>query len=92
MKILSPLFLLLVFSLNSYSQVTGKVSDPTGEPLPYVNIYIEGSFSGTTSNENGDYELEVSEDGSYTVVFQSLGYKTQKKEIAPSSYPFRLDV
>lgn len=92
MKYNLTLFLFFIFSISAFSQITGKVTNASQEPLPYVNIYLENTFTGTTTNENGVYELEVSNPGDYTLVFQFLGYKTLKKDIAPEEFPFILDI
>ena len=85
------LLLLLFCSFSGLAQITGKVTNKEAEPLAYVNIYLEGSFSGTTTNENGIYELDVSKPGDYSVVFQFLGYKTEKRTISVSSLPYTLN-
>ena len=41
------------------SQIQGTVKDLKGKPLPYVNIFIENTYKGTTSNEDGQYELNI---------------------------------
>ncbi|MDG5491737.1 DUF5686 and carboxypeptidase regulatory-like domain-containing protein [Psychroserpens sp. SPM9] len=84
----------LVFALisfQSFSQITGTVTDSNNQPLPFVNIYIENTYIGTTSNEEGNYELNIKQAKNYTVVFQFLGYKTVKKEVEITSFPFTLD-
>lgn len=89
-----PLFLILLLffcSLSSFAQISGTVTNQEGEPLPYVNIFLEGSVTGTTTNEKGFYELEINQPGNYTIVFQYLGYKTLKKAIQPNNFPFVLD-
>ncbi len=91
MKIPLLCFFLLSFSLCE-AQLIGKVTDTKGEPLPYVNIYLEDSYSGTTTNDDGNYSLSVAEDTSQTVIFQFLGYKTLRKEITPISSPYILNV
>ena len=75
-----------------HSQITGTVKDTSGQPLPYVNIFIENTYSGTTSNEEGYYELSVSKTGTYTVVFQFLGYKTLTKKIEAAKFPYTANV
>lgn len=82
--------LLTAFQLNS--QVLGRVTDQDGKPLSTVNIYIENSFKGTTSNDEGRYELELNKTGSYTFIFRYLGYKTEKRSIEITSFPYKLDV
>ncbi len=76
----------LLVSTIATSQVIGKVTDTEGVPLPFVNVYIENSYIGTTTNDDGNYKLDT--DGyqddnldKATVVFQFLGFKTLKKEL-----------
>lgn len=88
----SILLFFIFLNVSLSAQITGKVTDANNQPLPYVNIYLENSYTGTTSNEEGNYSLEISERGNYTIVFQFLGYNTVKKEIAVSSFPYRLDI
>lgn len=84
--------LALSLSLFSYSQITGTVTDTKEQPLPFVNIYIEDTFIGTTTNENGIYELNLDKTGDYNIIFQYLGYKTLKKTISVDQLPFQLSV
>ena len=69
--------LVLLFCGISYGQttVTGVVSDEGG-PLPGVNIQIDGTTRGTSTDFDGVYSIEVS-DGEI-LVFSYVGYKTQK--------------
>jgi hypothetical protein len=74
---------LLLFLLNcffSYAQIiSGSITDEKGETLADVNIYIEDSFTGTTSNAEGKYELKLKQlTEESTLVFQYLGFKTEK--------------
>ncbi|PTM09282.1 MAG: hypothetical protein DA407_06095 [Bacteroidetes bacterium] len=78
-------------SLLSFSQIIGNVKSSTNETLAFVNIYIEDTYKGTTSNEDGNYELNVTETGNYTVVFKFLGFKTEKKDITITSFPYELN-
>lgn len=86
------LFLFLPATFSLYSQVTGTITNSEGEPLPYVNIYLEGSVTGTITNENGRYQLDISRPGNYDVVFQYLGYRREKKTIRPDSFPYELNM
>lgn len=86
------LLLLVLISANLSAQIAGKVTDVNGEPLPYVNIYLQDSYKGTTSNDDGNYSLNISENGEYKITFQFLGYKSITKTIAPTSFPHILNV
>lgn len=90
LNILATCFLLMSYS--GIAQIKGHVKDSKGNPLPTVNIYIENTFTGTTSNDDGDYELEVSELKTYTVVFKYLGFKTEKRTVSIDRFPYTLDV
>ncbi len=86
-------FLILILSCTVINaQIKGKVTDKNNNPLPYVSIFIQNTLVGTTTNDNGFYELPVAKKGEYTVNFQFLGYKTIKKKISVSQLPFTLNV
>jgi hypothetical protein len=80
-----------LWPLALQSQITGKVTDAGGMPLPFVNIYLQDSFIGTTTNDAGNYELNISEAGTYTILFQFLGYETRTVTVSPQDFPFQLD-
>ena len=90
--IFTILLFLLFFSEIALAQVFGTVQNSNKEALPYVNIYTEDGKNGTTTNEDGDFELKLSETGTYTLVFQFLGYETLKKQVSIQKLPFQLDV
>lgn len=71
------LFLIFV-SLTTQAQLRGTVRDVQGNPLPFVSVYLQDNYVGTTTNEKGEYEILLSKPSKYIVVFQYLGYKTQK--------------
>lgn len=81
-----------LFSVIAFGQIKGTVTDIKGEPLAFVSIYIENTYIGTTTNENGKYELNYTEDKKVNVVYQYLGYKTQKNLLTIDKYPFTNDV
>ncbi len=72
--------LLLLWPAFSFSQqaiIRGKVSDAhTGESLPGVNI-IADSTGGTATNDEGYYELFVSE-GNHLITFKYIGYREEQ--------------
>src|SRR5690554_6745062 len=80
--LLHLIFSNLLFLAPSYAQdvsdtaITGTVSDVTGEPLPGVNILIEGTETGTVTNGEGNYSISAPEGA--TLVFSFLGYGPQR--------------
>ncbi|MCI9845770.1 SusC/RagA family TonB-linked outer membrane protein [Flavobacterium pectinovorum] len=55
--------------------VMGKVTDKSGMPLPGVTVHIKGKATGTTTDFDGIYKLEVSS-GQDVIVFSYVGFKT----------------
>ncbi|MDX1543770.1 MAG: TonB-dependent receptor [Christiangramia sp.] len=58
--------------------IAGKLTDRemNGEPLPFANVIIKGTSTGTTSDYDGLYQLKGMDPGTYTVVFSFVGYET----------------
>lgn len=83
---------LIAFSTLVTAQITGNITDQNYEPLPFVNILIENTYKGTTSNDDGYYELNISTPKNYTIVYSYLGYKTVKKEVSIDKFPYQLDI
>lgn len=85
-------FFLLLFSIVSFAQIKGTITDTKGNPMPFVNIYLQDTYTSTTSNEQGKYELNVKTPGKHVVLFQFLGYKTEKKIVEAEKFPQTIDV
>jgi Family of unknown function (DUF5686)/CarboxypepD_reg-like domain len=82
----------LFFSISNFAQIKGTITDEKGNPLPFVSVFEENTYSGTTSNELGKYHLSVKEPGKNKIIFQYLGFKTQKISIPSDSKTMTLDV
>lgn len=78
--LLSVLLFINIFS--AYSQehtVSGKVADEDNQPMPGVNIIIQGTTRGITSSIDGTYSLsEVPKNA--VLIFSFIGYES--KEVA----------
>ncbi len=71
------IWLFLFTSQFALSQIKGVVKDSlSGEPIPYVNIWVENETIGTTSEENGSFSLDIKEEK--LLVFSALGYESKK--------------
>lgn len=58
-------------------QVSGQVTDQlNNEPLPGVNVLIKGTATGTVTDIDGNYNLDVPGNG--TLVFSFVGYLTEE--------------
>jgi iron complex outermembrane receptor protein len=63
------------------SVIRGKVTDEkTSDPLPFVNIGVKGQTTGTFSDSNGSYRLELPA-GQYDLIISSVGYEKMEKRL-----------
>lgn len=61
------------------SSLTGKVTDESGVGMPGVNVVVQGTSNGTTTDSEGLYRLNIPADqNSGTLVFSFIGYANQE--------------
>jgi len=75
-------FLLLQISFAQSINVSGKVTDESGEPIPGANVVVKGKSMGTATDFDGNYSIRVNQDD--VLVFSSIGYQTVEKKVAGS--------
>lgn len=59
--------------------IKGVVRDERG-PLVGASVTVEGKNKGTTTNENGEYQLSIAP-GSYTITISYAGYQSFSKRV-----------
>jgi hypothetical protein len=70
-------FIILLISNLCFGQLKSVIIDSeTKEKIPYVNIWVENENIGTTSNEKGEFELEI--DYAKIILFSAIGFETKK--------------
>ncbi|HEX6181907.1 MAG TPA: TonB-dependent receptor, partial [Chitinophagaceae bacterium] len=62
--------------------VSGKITDESGAPLVGVSVNVKGTSRGTTTNEKGQFSIEV-EDGE-TLTFSYIGFVNQEIKVPAS--------
>ncbi|MCZ4319404.1 TonB-dependent receptor [Aequorivita viscosa] len=80
MKILVHTFLLAIFPSLFFAQtnISGTVLDTKGVPIHGANVYLEGAYDGSTSDENGKFSFETSETGVQTLVVSYVSFEATK--------------
>jgi outer membrane receptor protein involved in Fe transport len=74
----------LFFGVSLYAQttVTGTVTDSKdGQPIPGASVKLAGKALGTTTDFDGKYTLQVSENPPFTIEVSNLGYILQSIEV-----------
>jgi hypothetical protein len=71
--------LLLLPVLLSAQVITGRVTDAaTGGPLPNVNVYLDGTIAGTTTDSRGNFTLNNVSKTRTPLLVSSVGYQSKK--------------
>lgn len=82
MRQLFTVIILFTCALMSAQETTGSVvgvisdKEMNNDPLPFANVQIKGTSTGTTTDMDGLYEISSVEPGTYTIVISFIGYET----------------
>jgi hypothetical protein len=78
--------------LNCNAQVLhGRITDEAGLPMPGASIYVTGLRQGTTSNQDGFYEIALPA-GTFTITYQFLGYTPAIRNIIVETSDILADI
>lgn len=58
--------------------VSGRVTDKNGEPLPGVAVVVKNTSRGTITDINGEYTINVAETGPSSLIFSFVGFVSQE--------------
>ena len=80
-------FLILVLALPSFAQEhSGTITDAeTGDALIGANVLIAGKSIGASTDADGRFSFQYTDDQDYTVVVSFVGYRTAEREISMES-------
>src|SRR5690554_2353689 len=79
-------YLLLIFlcingSVFAQVIVNGNVTDENNEPLVGTTVQIKDASSGTVTDVDGNYRLNIGKSDNVTLVFSFIGYKTMEETV-----------
>ncbi|MEJ7912706.1 MAG: carboxypeptidase-like regulatory domain-containing protein, partial [Chitinophagaceae bacterium] len=84
-KFLSILGILILLAFSSHAQnrdVSGKVVDNNGQPVPNASIQEKGTRKGTLTDANGSFKINVSQGA--TLLVSSVGFDNQNVPVSAS--------
>tara|TARA_B110000046_G_scaffold18788_1_gene17921 strand:- start:14234 stop:16438 length:2205 start_codon:yes stop_codon:yes gene_type:complete len=81
MKNIVFVYLLLMSTIIIGQTISGKITTQNGDKIPYANVYLKKTKIGTSSNDQGFYELNNLSKDIYTLIVSSIGYKTKSIKI-----------
>ncbi|HKO79654.1 MAG TPA: TonB-dependent receptor, partial [Chitinophagaceae bacterium] len=80
-------FIFLFFPVFLFGQkselgnLKGKITTADDQPAGYVSVLIKNSTIGTTTDENGNFEIRKIKPGQYILHISLLGYSDQEIEV-----------
>ncbi len=60
--------------------IAGNVTDDSGQPLPGVTVVVKGTTTGTVTNVDGTFYLQIPESAD-VLTFSFVGFKTQDVQL-----------
>lgn len=70
---------------GKYFSISGTVYDENGEPLRDVNVFLDGTTLGVSSDIDGNFKLESIPPGFYNIVFSFIGYNNASYQISENN-------
>ncbi|MCW9705923.1 TonB-dependent receptor [Fodinibius salsisoli] len=86
-KTITLIFTLSLMTLTGFAQqaeqfsVTGKITNPNGEPVENANVLVENTSHGASTETDGTYEISEVARGEYTFVISSIGFQRYSRTI-----------
>lgn len=89
-KLLLECTLVLILTITitqvfAQSKISGKVSESNGSPLAGASVIIVGTNVGTTSDANGNYILQSSQNPPFKIQFSFTGFDSQVIDVTNAS-------
>lgn len=76
-KLITLLCLSLINLSFAQTTISGKVIDTKGIPIAGANVYLDGTYDGATSLEDGSFVFTTEEEGTQALVISYLSYETK---------------
>src|SRR5579863_9860198 len=77
---LTGILMLVTMGLHAQlTQITGKVTDATGTPIPSATIRVKGSKGGTSADLQGVFSLKAAANS--TLIISGIGYETREVRV-----------
>jgi hypothetical protein len=78
------LWVFILIGFSAFSQIKGIVVDENDKPIPYVNIWVENENIGTTSEEDGSFNIDTN-DKNKNLFFSIIGFEKKTVKVAEAS-------
>ncbi|QLG44022.1 TonB-dependent receptor [Costertonia aggregata] len=72
------IFYIACFTTFTYAQtiISGQVVDKANIPIVRANVYLEGTYDGASTDDNGKFSFETSETGTQNLIVSMMSFET----------------
>jgi hypothetical protein len=74
-------FLLFTYISNAQQTISGTVIDEKNKPVLAANVFLDGTYDGTSTDEKGNFNFKTTAVGNQFLVVSFLSYETIKVPI-----------
>lgn len=75
-KIIVIIITCISIQLNAQTIINGNVIDNKGLPISGANVYLDGTYDGSTTDVNGTFSFSTEETGTQTLMVSFLAFET----------------
>lgn len=86
------ILIILLFSAAVFGQTTisGTVTDAKGNGVPGANVYLKGTYDGTSTDARGAYSFETQESGKRLLTIQAVGFQARETAVECTGTPLHV--
>ncbi|ADB39598.1 TonB-dependent receptor [Spirosoma linguale] len=74
-------YLLLVLTAAAQINLSGRITDAKGHPLPGANVFLRGTYDGANTDSAGTFRFTTSRKDTATLLVSYIGYESYAKKI-----------
>ena len=78
--------LLIAFISNAQQTISGTVVDEKNKPIVGANVFIDGTYDGTSTDEKGNFNFKTTASGNQLLVVSFLSFETIKVAIVVEKF------
>lgn len=90
-NIFTILFFSVVWASSAQTIISGIVTDKSNKPISGANVYLEGTYDGGSTIEDGKFSFETSETGTQTLVISMISFEP-RYEVVDVTYLNNLNI
>ena len=75
-QLILPITFLFSTLIIAQTNISGTVLDDKNTPIVGANVYLEGTYDGASTDENGNFSFETTESGTQTLVISIISFET----------------